>query len=295
MLGCKDNPIPFKKAELRRFLAIQYFKHPKGEFCMEINYVKPNEKPLDTLAENGGYTAIFRKIACVGDSLSSGEFESISDDGTTRGYNDMFEYSWGQFIARMCGSTVYNFSRGGMTAKWYCTSFADSKDFWNKDLAAQAYIIALGGNDLFYAKPLIDFGSIDDIDLNDWRNNKPTFVGYYAQIIQRYKEIQPRAKFFLVTFPSEPMDEQRAKKHKAHSELIYKLAEMFDNTYVIDLGKYAPLYDEKFKKNFYLQGHMNPMGYMFTAKIISSYIDFIIRSNMSDFKEVGFIGTDLHG
>lgn len=28
-----------------------------------------NEKPLDTIPEDGGYTAIFRTIACVGDSL----------------------------------------------------------------------------------------------------------------------------------------------------------------------------------------------------------------------------------
>ncbi len=39
---------------------------------------------------------------------------------------------------------------------------------------------------------------------------------------------------------------------------------------------------------------MNPMGYLFTAKIVGSYIDYIIRHNMNDFFDVGFIGTDLH-
>ena len=38
-----------------------------------------NEKPLDNLVTNGGFTGIFRTIACVGDSLSSGEFESIDE------------------------------------------------------------------------------------------------------------------------------------------------------------------------------------------------------------------------
>ena len=76
------------------------------------------EKPLDNLLDDGGYTAIFRTIACVGDSLASGEFESLKEDGTS-GYHDMFEYSWGQYIARMCTSKVYNFSRGGMTTKEY--------------------------------------------------------------------------------------------------------------------------------------------------------------------------------
>ena len=77
--------------------------------------LKPTEKPLDNIPEDGGFSAIFRTIACIGDSLSSGEFESRNPDGS-RGYHDMFEYSWGQFIARQIGAKVYNFSRGGMTA-----------------------------------------------------------------------------------------------------------------------------------------------------------------------------------
>ena len=40
-----------------------------------------NEKPLDTIPEDGGYTAIFRTIACVGDSLSFGEFEANNGNG----------------------------------------------------------------------------------------------------------------------------------------------------------------------------------------------------------------------
>ena len=36
-----------------------------------------NDGPFDNIVTNGGYCGIFRKIACVGDSLSSGEFESL--------------------------------------------------------------------------------------------------------------------------------------------------------------------------------------------------------------------------
>ena len=88
----------------------------------------PNEKPLDRIVEDGGMCAIFRNIACIGDSLSSGEFEALDNNGN-RSYHDLFEYSWGQFIARDCGSRVYNFSRGGMTAKEYWNSVADTKQF----------------------------------------------------------------------------------------------------------------------------------------------------------------------
>jgi hypothetical protein len=38
---------------------------------------------------------------------------------------------------------------------------------------------------------------------------------------------------------------------------------------------------------------MNPMGYILTANLIDSYIDYIIRTNPTDFKNVGFIGTNI--
>lgn len=56
-----------------------------------------------------------------------------------------------------------------------------------------------------------------------------------------------------------------------------------------------PVYDESFKNKFNLLHHLNPMGYRFLAEATASYIDYIIRHNMDDFKEVPYIGTDLHG
>ncbi len=250
-----------------------------------------NEKPLDRITENGGYTAIFRTVCCIGDSLSSGEFEATAPDGSHT-YHDMYEYSWGQFIGRMCGSTVYNFSRGGMTAKEYCESFASKMGFWDEKYASQCYILALGVNDLFFSG--IEAGSLEDIDPENEENNKATFAGYMGRIVSRMKKIQPRAKFFLVTMPRQADGPSRVKAKEKHSELMYQMAELFDNTYVIDLYKYAPVYDEKFNEKFKLLGHLNPMGYLLTARIIASYIDYIIRHNPDDFKEVGFIGTDLH-
>ena len=68
-------------------------------------YPNPEEKPLDKLVEGYSHTSIFRRIAFIGDSLSSGEFETKDADGTHH-YHDIFEYSWGQFIARNNGITV---------------------------------------------------------------------------------------------------------------------------------------------------------------------------------------------
>ena len=133
---------------------------------IENFYCDLNEKPLDKICENGGTTAIFRSNACIGDSLSSGEFQLPKKDGGYS-YHDLYEYSWGQFIARMTGSLVHNFSRGGMTAKWYCDSFADKKELWDKDKAAQCYIVALGVNDVTnIIQKKMQFGSMSDIAEN---------------------------------------------------------------------------------------------------------------------------------
>ena len=264
---------------------------------MDLNamFNNPEEKPLDNIPSDGGFCGIFRTIACVGDSLSSGEFEAVDNEGR-KSYHDMFDYSWGQYLARLAGCKAYNFSRGGMTASEYCISFAEANDFWNPDKAAQAYIIALGVNDVLNCRQ--EIGTTDDIDLDDWHNNAKTFAGYYGQIIQRYKEIQPKARFFLMTMPNDREREKNAAEVKqlgdAHAELLYKLAELFPFTYVIDLRKYAPVYDQNFRELFYLYGHLNPCGYVLTAKMVAAYIDYIIRHNMKDFIQTGFIGTPFY-
>lgn len=254
----------------------------------EYMQVAEGEKPLDRMVTDGGFCAIFRTIACIGDSLSSGEFESVTAEGTKR-YHDFYEYSWGQFLGRSCGSKVYNFSQGGMTAKTYMEVFADNKGFWGTDKLAQAYIIALGVNDVLNVG--MELGSTADVDLQDYTKNGQTFAGYYAQIIQRIKQLQPRAKIFLVSIPRD--GDAKDEKRKAHRDLLREFTKLFDRTYLVDLYEYAPINDAEYKRKFRL-GHMTPTGYVLMARMIESYIDYIIRTNMEDFNQVGFIGTDLY-
>ncbi len=250
-----------------------------------------NEKPLANIPADGGFVGIFRRMVVIGDSLSAGQFEAVTPERTI--YRDMHDYSWGQNLGRIAGCEVLDFSGGGITAKWYCEEFEKEKDIWNPDHAAQAYLLALGVNDVICARE--EPGSVEDIDLSDWRNNKDTYAGWFGKIIQRYKEIQPKAKFFLLTMPHDRGDDgEQFRLGELHAELMYALAELFDNTYVIDLRKYAPPYDAGFRERFYMFGHMNPMGYILTAKMVAAYIDYIIRHNMKDFIQVPFIGTPYY-
>ena len=254
---------------------------------MEMFLLK-KENPLKRMVVDGGYCAIFRTIACIGDSLSSGEFDFIDPNGKGSGV-DLYEYSWGQFLARDTGAKVYNFSQGGMTAKDYVQWYANDNGFWDNDKLAQAYIIALGVNDIINRN--MEVGSVDDIEKDDCQSGKETFARYYGRIIQKIKQIQPRAKIFLVSMPKD-VPENNEKKRR-HRDLLQEMTLFFDKTYLIDLFEDAPEYDVEFKKTFFSGGHMAPTGYLLTAKMIESYIDYIIRSRPEEFNEVGFIGTDL--
>ena len=253
------------------------------------NYFRADEGelPLERPAVDGGFCGILRKVACIGDSLSSGTFETVDSAGVHH-YMDQFDYSWGQFFARISGNEVQNFSRGGMSARDY-PSFADEMGFWDPEKACFAYIVALGVNDYDQInRGEIVFGSFEDIDWNDWKNNRPTFVGHYAKILQRYRQISPRSRIFLMTLPRETRywDADRIAFTEKHRELLYQLAKKLGFAYVIDLYRDAVEYDRAFAERFYLNNHLSPAGYLLTGQMVTSYIDYIIRHNMEDFAQL---------
>lgn len=248
------------------------------------------EQPLDKIVTDGGYCGILRSIGCIGDSLSSGEFVSLGEE-RVNGYHDYYDYSWGQFLARMAGNKVYNFSRGGMTAKHFVQVFGNECGCFDPSLACQGYILALGVNDLVYQGFAV--GSGDDIHPDAPEANAETFAGYMGKIISRVREIAPKSRIFLATMPQSDIESEQQIAAR-HTALMHEIAALFPFTYVIDLFRYGPVYDENFRRNFYMTGHLNACGYLLTAKMMASYIDYIIRHNMDDFCQIGFVGTPYH-
>ena len=252
--------------------------------------------PFNNVCADGGFTCIFRTIGCIGDSLSSGEHEAMDENGK-KTYHDYYEYSWGQFLARKCGSTAINMSVGGMNCKDFQQMASFNRYFSLDKNKCQAYIIALGVNDLNNISAIYPdgFGDINDVDFTNHENNKMSFVGQYVRIIQRVKECQKKARVFLMTIPVSynETEEKKALRDK-HAELLRSLCDYFEYTYVIDFRKYAPVFDEQFQNMYFLGGHMSAMGYKYMADMIGNYIDYIIKNNVDDFKQVGFIGKGVH-
>lgn len=253
----------------------------------------PNEQPLEHLAVDGGYCGILRSVACIGDSLDSGEMEIVSPEGK-KSYLDMYEYSWLSYFGRVTGNEIRHFCRGGMSAREYVETYADAYGYWDNAKACHAYVITLGTNDISaMIEGSLEFGSIDDIDFSDYRNNKKTYAGYYGTIIQRYREISPRCRIFLtITFnESEP---KRIEFIKKQQELLRQFTEKFELCYVMDFFKYGPAMTDDFRSKFCLNGHLSPAGYLLKGRLYTSYMDYVIRHNLADFAQIAMLGHDMH-
>lgn len=247
--------------------------------------------PIRKIKENPKYVPIIRTLGCVGDSLSSGEHESLDKDGN-KGYHDYYEYSWGQFIARSCGLKAFNFSHGGYKAKDFFT--LGDFDMFKKENLCQAYIIALGANDMSHLCDETDtysgFGNIENAMKDSFEENNKTFVGAYVNLIKKIREVQPKARIFVVTFPKRKASKKRKELNKKHTEFLRSLPNYFEYLYVIDLQKYSVNYSsKKFIHKYYLGGHLSAMGYKYTADLFITYMNYIIEHNIDDFRQIGFV------
>lgn len=232
----------------------------------------------------------FRHVGCIGDSLASGEVAShqTPDPQTGKDYrfHDLYDFSWGQCMARMSNNTYYNFSSGGLTTKSWLTTAKGASLAFDGQHACEAYIIGLGVNDKNYMGT--DYlGTIDDIDISNYHNNEDTYYGNYGKIIQMAKELYPKAKFFLITNPKDGYTDW--------NQAVRNIANLFDNCYVIDLfvNHYADYNDaNSLIKKCSRQGHYNAIAYQYMAEIIKNDINKIMYDNPNEFKQVEFINTE---
>lgn len=256
------------------------------------------ELPCTNIIRDGGFCKIFEKIGVVGDSLSSGGMTppdaDVTEEEAAEVNTDMMYYSWIQYMARYSGLTAYNFSMSGLSAKSlrYGQSNTNVQDIITRltgtDYKCKAYFVALGHNDKNYASnhPEYVIGTTADCDLANPSNNADTFCGNYAWVISQIKSVQPRAKIFLVGMKS---TEVFGDYNAAIASMVTLFNTYYDNTdvYYLDMAQYAPPLDSW----EYTNGHGNAMGYLNYSYQISSYVDYIIRNNKSDFKLVQFIGS----
>ena len=248
---------------------------------------KLNDEPLFKINYFLGFAGIIHHWGFVGDSLMGGYMEN---SGVSE-----YEYSWGQRMCNILGVKGYNFSIGGQTTKgWIDDAGSDVEERRNRSWGGaktnlkQAYIIGLGVNDRNQSYGIgdvsTDIGTYDAA--TDTDTNAATFAGYYAGIIQRLRSVNPTAKIFVVTIPQN----SSWANVNDYNAVIRGMATAFSNVYVIDLYTYADnFYSQNWLNNYFESGHYNVVGYEYSAAVMLTYIDWIIRNNYSSFENVNQI------
>lgn len=249
-----------------------------------------DDNPLAYIHKEAGLLSIFHTVGVIGDSLASGE--AVYKLNGQNGYIDLYEFSWGQCLARLTGGTYYNFSEGGMSSRSWLSAEAGS-GFGPNGIHAfdgqhdcVAYFIGLGQNDKNNSIPV---GSTSDINLSDYTQNADTYCGNMGKIIQKIRALQPKSHIFVFTDPNPPSNDQ------SYNAVIPGIVALFNNVWIIDLKAYA---EWMFKDSSQIigsqnrVGHYSAVGYQEIAYVIATYVDWIIKHNLSAFSQVEFIGTN---
>ena len=256
------------------------------------------QNPLSKLITDGGLAGLIESYACCGDSLTQGVFDRTN--GVTMDFEATKYYSYPSQLSRITGSKVFNLGNAGATAcnsqqsisEWHSwLQTANQKKWFSDSFKAKAYIFSIGTNDIGYYGSFT--GDVEtDIDINDYSNNNTTTsVGGLATMIQKARELQPKAVIFIET-----IDNTRNAKitRDEANEKIRAIANKLD-CYLIDMAKYWIQEDEvsEWVSKYQNGGHLNAMGYLLKTQARITYIDWIIKNNPEKFKEVQFIGTNM--
>lgn len=232
-----------------------------------ISYNKFNSNQLPNIEDSILPSfSMFEKFGVIGDSYASGEV-------CLTGYNDYYNVSWGQILARMTGTKCINFSSGGLsTRSWLLAT--KGLQLLNSSEVQQLYILALGIND-WYALGSSYLGTEADIE-----SKADTFYGNYAKIIEAVKAKAPKSKIVLFTIVGT-------------TEIVNNF-----NTAIKNLATYygipcieqnsEPLYTNEYYTGKMLQGHPVGTVYSAMAKANQRLIEKCMKENHTYFKD--FIG-----
>lgn len=231
-----------------------------------VNLKHDVNKPLNNFEYTAKFAGVFNTVGCIGDSLASG-CSAYKNGGSTL-LRDDYSHSWGQYMAKICGNTCYNFSAGGLTTGTWLSSEYATMCFDGSKLC-EAYIIGLGQND-----------ANQNVSISTFQTN-------YTSIINKILTAQPKAKIFVVTDPKESMET------KGYNDVIRALSKQYSNVFLMDMYLYGkPLFEKLHINEMERSGHYNALAYHQIAYIMVNYIDWIIENNLNDFMQIEFIGTN---
>ena len=241
-------------------------KAPTGKNVLVLNenVLINAEYPENPCNYNGDEIRIFKKILCIGDSLTEGVCNY--NDGTQTIINTAFrDYSYPTFLKTLTGRDTTNAGLAGKTIEqWYAAK--SGTDYSGHD----ACIIQLGVNDAL--------GS-------GWTSAAETAMG---NIVNKIKSENNGIKIYIATII--PAFSYSGSAFDAVSAGIRAFVEGLNDPMVIllDMAVYAHTKEDAVYNN----GHLTAFGYLRLAEDYKAYISKIIASNRPLYRSVQLTGTN---
>ena len=201
----------------------------------------------------------FKKILCIGDSLTAGQFD-YKENGTTKEFNAP-EYSYPAFLKALTGRDITNAGDAGeTTVSWY--ELHGQEDFSGHD----ACIIMLGRNDYVSGR----------------ETTSEERATAFANIISKVRTDNPQIPIFMATL----INYYKGDAAEAMNEDI-RTAATANNCYLLDIAAYGRmvLSDDAYS-------HCTAEGYYTLAEYFFRYISYIMHNNYTAFKTIQFVGTN---
>ena len=201
----------------------------------------------------------FKKILCIGDSLTAGQFD-YKEGGVTKEFNAP-EYSYPTFLKALTGRDITNAGDAGeTTVSWY--ELHGQEDFSGHD----ACIIMLGRNDYVSGR----------------ETTSEQRATAFANIIAKVRLDNPQIPIFMATL----INYYKGDAAETMNEDI-RTAATANNCYLLDIAAYGRmvLADDAYS-------HCTAEGYYTLAEYFFRYISYIMHNNYTSFKTIQFVGTN---
>lgn len=211
----------------------------------------------------GSDISVFKKIICIGDSLTQGVFNVNASSPSAS--SQMQFYNYPLFLKKITGVECSNYGVASATTESWYNAHA-SLDLSGYDCA----IIQLGVND------------------SGWSNDVKTA---YDNIITKLRTENKDIVVFMSTIIRSNSYGNSASEQSYNESLTAYVAERNEpNTILLDMNAY----DHLVEGLAYNAGHLTAYGYWRLAADYKAYISWYMHKNRDVFRYVHFIGTNCY-
>ena len=230
---------------------------------------------------------IFRRVACCGDSYTSGHI--VDSNGDAHGVNE--NYAWPHYMATLTGNTIKNFGSSGANVLTWQTvdrGLPAVTTEAQRNGKFDAFLIGLGINDSSDSQRHVDVGSESDVPSPD--ASSPTFADTYygglAHIVWQLHALSPDAHIFIQNLP------RSSSTVVPYNAAMAYIAEHYHdafNTHLLDLRSRMDLYSNSVLASDARSGHYTAIGYQIMSEALCQVWSDYINAHTTEFIDVAFI------